>query len=132
MRIILSLLFAAVLLCGCIGEGMSQKGVLQGKVGLVFPCKKGPCDRSAAEVAKEYSIRKVIVEPKDMSRKTITLEIGPQGQYSGELEPGDYMVDIDYGGKGKSFDVPTKVSIMSNKTRTLNIDVDLGLRQGDY
>jgi hypothetical protein len=125
--------FVAILalLCGCVSESIGQHGVLQGKVNLIFPCKSGDCKVAPDQLAKEYSMRKIVVEPKDMSKTTIRLNISSDGTYQGVLEPGEYMVDIDYGGRGKSFDVPTKVSIEGNKTKTLYIDVDLGLRHED-
>jgi hypothetical protein len=119
------------ILCGCLGEDTVQRGVLTGKVELTFPCKQGPCSITPEKMAQEYALRKVLVEPKTISKPTIKLNISTNGTYTGELDTGDYMVDIDYGGRGQSFDVPVKVTIEYNKTKTLNIGIDLGLKRQD-
>ena len=51
-----------------------------------------------------------------------------QGHFSTSLPVGDYLVDVEHSAVGAVQGVPTIVKIVSNKTYTVAISIDTGIR----
>jgi hypothetical protein len=129
MERLVLVLILGMMACGCVQDD-AQRGTLDGRVSLHSLCKNPPCDTSPARMSAEYAQRKIIIDSTTPGDKTRIVNLSDDGTYRVDLVPGLYIVDIDYGGRGKSYDVPSKVRIETNKTVHLNIDVDLRLSQG--
>jgi len=117
---------------GC-QEGQQVPGRLQGTVtiGPIQPVER-PGEKPPVS-PKVFEARKVIIYNKSKAKVVETLgltQIGQsaRGSYSIQLEPGEYVVDINHIGIDSSSEVPRKVEIESGQTVTVNIDIDTGIR----
>ena len=75
-----------------------------------------------------YTARKILVFDQTRAHLLHTVDIDTQGLYSINLEPGNYLVDIQGVGIDRSADVPKVVTIHANTVTQLNINIDTGLR----
>ena len=117
-----------VLMSACLGQGSEGKGTLEGKVTIGPIC---PVEREGVPCPvppEAYAARKVIVYSADHSAVAKEVSLGENGTYETELEAGTYLVDINHEGMDRSGEVPKEISILPNKTVTLNIDIDTGIR----
>ena len=56
------------------------------------------------------------------------VDLGHDGNYIVELDPGVYMIDINRLGIDSSSDVPREVEIRSGEVVEVDIDIDTGIR----
>jgi hypothetical protein len=74
-----------------------------------------------------YESRDIII--KDMQGEVVrTADIGADGTYRVELEPGTYVVDITRGASDSSPDIPTQVTLAQGSENQLDIGIDTGIR----
>ncbi len=115
--------------CGGSGGGEPQPpGVLKGTVTIGPLCPVEPCNISPDQLAAVYAARKVIVYNSDRTAEVKEVSLDQNGGYSTELEPGQYIVDINHAGIDHSPDVPRTVTIVSGQTVTVDISIDTGIR----
>jgi len=124
--ILAAAIFGIIFIAGCVAEG--QKGTLQGHVIIGPLCPVEPCNVTQEQIENAYASRKILIY--DAGRQTILEEadIGKDGNYRIELNPGNYVVDIARAGIGGSKDLPRNIKIDAGKTITLNTDIDTGIR----
>lgn len=104
-------------------------GTLQGNVaiGPLQPVVR--VDEPTPEVPPEvYAARQIVVHAADGLAEIARVPIGPDGSYSVDLPPGDYVIDINRVGIDFSKDVPAKVHIEAGQTVTLDVAIDTGIR----
>jgi hypothetical protein len=118
-------LICMTLIVGC---GRNEPpGILSGRVTIGPLCPVEPCNVPAEKVAGTYALRTVVVyDEKDIPVQEITL--GPTGDYSVELPPGTYVVDMKKFRIDQVMGAPTTIIIESGKTKKVNIDIDTGIR----
>lgn len=123
--IVLAFITLVLLLPGCSGAGT---GTLAGSVsiGPLVPVEQeGVTYEIPCEV---YEARKVLVYKSNGSTLVETVDIDCEGNYSIELRPGSYVVDIDRTGIDFSKDLPRTVEITEGETVKLDISIDTGIR----
>ena len=122
-------LFALFLVTGC-GKINPDPGTLTGNVTIGPLCPVEPCDITQEQIDLAYSERKLLIYPAtDTSRVVKKVDVYYNKPYRVDLLPGTYIVDINnHIGMDRSGDVPAKVTIRSNVTDTLDIDIDTGIR----
>ena len=121
-----TLLILVSLLIGCFNSD-AEKGFLQGKVLIT------PTSSVGTLACSFYDIRKIMIYDKSGEDLiyTVDIECNADEQYARyrvELEPGLYMVDINYISIDYSSDVPKIVEIISGVTKRLDINIDTGIR----
>jgi hypothetical protein len=123
--ILAALLLGLVLIAGCIQR---EKGVLQGKVTIGPLCPVEPCRISPSQMEKVYEMRKILIY--DANRQSVLEEVNidKNGTYRIELNPGNYVVDINRIGIDRSTEVHGKINIEPGKTVVLDINIDTGIR----
>lgn len=125
--LVITLATACLFLAGC-AEGTSEFGQLEGKVtiGPIVPVERpGETYEIPCEV---YEARKVLVYDQNHDKLVRQVDIDCNGHYSIELEPGEYVMDINRIGIDHSSEVPATVEIVPGETVTLDIDIDTGIR----
>jgi len=125
-RFIVPLFFIAVIVAGYIAQ--QQKGILEGRVTISPLCPVEPCHISSEQLAQIYAAEKIIIYSEN--KTSVVKEFSPNsgGNYSIELNPGNYVIDIERKGIGGSGNLPADIKIESGKMVTLNIDIDTGIR----
>jgi hypothetical protein len=107
-------------------------GVLQGKV-IIGPMHPGPVrvgDQSQKIDPKVFSSLKVVISRPDSKEKSREVNINGNGDYSVELDPGKYIVDVvphKYGIHPKGQPLQ-EVVIETGKTTRFNLVIDTGIR----
>ena len=112
---------------GC-GDQTLATGFLAGSVTISPLCPVEPCNVSSNQTAEVYAARKVLVYSSNRTAVIKELALDQAGRYGTELEEGTYIVDINHVGIDSSRDVPTTIHIERNRTITLNIAIDTGIR----
>lgn len=121
------LVLFAVLAVSCSGPA-PENGTLQGNVTI------GPISPVARQGVNEtvpcsvYQARKIMVYKQNGHDLVKEISIDCSGNYTTELAPGQYIVDINHSGIDYSAQVPKDIEIQSLKTVTLDIDIDTGIR----
>ena len=125
-RIILLIVALNAMLISC-GGIRQANGVLEGKVsiGPITPVQQSTPVPTPPEV---YAARKILVYDSRQSKLLYTVSLDDNGNYRIELEPGTYVVDINYVGIDRSLEVPKTIEIEPDITVVLNISIDTGLR----
>ena len=111
----------------------SEKGLLQGDVTI------GPISPVAMSGEKPdincnvYEARRIIIyneKGNSLIQQVDIICVSEENRayYQIWLEPGIYIVDINYVGIDRSSDVPETVAIKSGTITQLNIDIDTGIR----
>lgn len=124
-------IMAGLLITSC--SGTTDNGLLQGRIniGPLSPVEHPgettpiPCD--------VYNARKIMIYDRSGTNLLKQVDIkcntsGNYGEYSVELKPGIYTVDINRIGMDSSSDVPKQVEIKPDVTVSLDIDIDTGIR----
>ncbi|VVB51763.1 Uncharacterised protein [uncultured archaeon] len=127
-------LFAALLafafVGGCLNQEVSsEKGFLEGKVTIGPICPVERPDVPCPVPPEAYEARKVLVYAADKTNLVAEVHIdNSTGMYQTQLSPGVYVVDVTHSGVGGARSLPAQVTVESNKTVILDIDVDTGIR----
>ena len=104
-------------------------GTLQGHVniGPLQPVVR--VDEPTPVVPPEaYAARQIVIYAADGQTEIARVQIGPDGNYEVALPPGTYVVDINRGGIDSSKSLPAKVQIEAGQTKTLDVEIDTGIR----
>ena len=104
-------------------------GTLQGHVniGPLQPVVR--VDEPTPVVPPEaYAARQIVIYAADGQTEIARVQIGPDGNYELALPPGTYVVDINRGGIDSSKSLPAKVQIEAGQTKTLDVEIDTGIR----
>ena len=105
-----------------------SSGSLQGTmtIGPICPVEQvgHPCNPTP----QMYAAHKVFVYTSNKSKTIATLTPDTQGHFSALLPVGDYIVDVEHSAVGAVQGVPTTIKIVSNKTYTITISIDTGIR----
>ena len=124
--ILAAAIFGIIFIAGCVAEG--QKGTLSGHVTIGPMCPVEPCNVTQEQIEAAYASRKILIYNAGGQSVLEEVGIGKNGNYSVELNPGNYVVDIPHTGVGGSADLPAEIKIEAGKTIVLNIDIDTGIR----
>lgn len=121
-------LFLVFLLAACT-PAVQEVGILEGHVTigpLVPVVQEGvPEPTPAPEV---FTARQIVVVREGDGKEVARLSIDAQGNYSGELPVGTYIVDINHLGVDTAKGFPKVVEIVSNLVIRLDVDIDTGIR----
>ena len=121
----------ALLLASCKNSNDSTQepqGIIEGTVTIGPFC---PVEREDVECKvppEAYAARKILIYDQDGTRLLKELNIGPDGNFTGRLDPGWYVVDITRAGIDSSPDVPAYVRIRPSATSFMDISIDTGIR----
>ncbi|MFA5814324.1 MAG: hypothetical protein WC865_01710 [Bacteroidales bacterium] len=130
---IFGLAFLAVLffISGCDKQTANAAGVLEGviSIGPICPVEKIPPDPDCLPTAETYKAYPVSVWTSNGSRKIAQINPALDGSFRTELAPGNYMVllEKEQNNIGSS-NLPVVLSIISEDTTFLNINIDTGIR----
>jgi hypothetical protein len=136
MKTICCTILAVILLAGC-GPGSSPRilpaapdGILHGKVtvGPLQPVERAgvPSPTPPPEV---FTSRSINIFQSDGKTLVANAHFSPDGTYRVNLPPGTYIIDIPHnGGLGSAKGLPKTITIDSNQTVELDIDIDTGIR----
>lgn len=121
-------LFLVFLLAACT-PAVQEVGILEGHVTigpLVPVVQEGvPEPTPAPEV---FTARQIVVVRERDGKEVVRLSIDGQGNYSGELPAGTYIVDINHLGVDTAKGFPKVVEIVPNQVIRLDVDIDTGIR----
>ena len=132
MSAIFMLAILLVLANGCTGKA-ELPGTLEGTVsiGPIRPVERpGENPSVSPEV---FEARKIMIYDEGGDKLIVAVDIiqigqSAEGQYSIQLKPGNYVVDINRAGIDHSAEVPRAVEIKTGQTVTLDISIDTGIR----
>jgi hypothetical protein len=125
-------LLAALSLAGC-KSLPAQYGTLEGKVsiGPLCPVERNPPDPSCLPTADTYAARPIEVFTPGYKAMVAKLSpVPPDGAYTLNLPAGNYIVDLKIrnpSGIG-SANLPADITLSPDKTTTLDITIDTGIR----
>ncbi len=104
-------------------------GTLQGHVsiGPLSPVERvgAPTPTVPPEV---YAARQIVVYYSDGKKVVTRISLDAQGNYRVTLAPGTYVVDMARTGIDRAKGLPATVTVESEKTTTLDITIDTGIR----
>jgi hypothetical protein len=119
------------LMSGCDNKKNLDPGFLQGiiSIGPICPVERIPPDPACLPTAETYKAYPVEVFTSDGKTKILQLMPSLDGAYNVQLPPGHYLVNrsspqINIGGSN----LPVEISITSQETTMLNINIDTGIR----
>ena len=116
---------------GCNKLFTRDAGFLEGKIsiGPICPVEKDPPDPACLPTAETYKAYPVGVWTSGGRRKVAVLDPSPDGTYRSELDEGSYLIVLerDRSGIGAS-NLPVEVTVISESTTILNIEIDTGIR----
>jgi len=131
--ITLSILLALMATGTSCQNGQQATGTLQGAVtiGPIWPVER-PGENPPAP-PQVFEARKVVIYNKLGTKIVKTIDLSQIGQsstanYSTQLKPGKYVVDISHIGIDRSSEVPTRIEIKPDQTVVVDIEIDTGIR----
>ena len=132
LKNIYRLLFLTTLVftAGCDSETIQENGILEGtiSIGPICPVEKIPPDPACLPTAETYKAYPIYVCTPDGSKKITLIIPAPDGSFSTELVPGDYLIILDKKNGIGSSNLPQTVTIKPLETTTISIDIDTGIR----
>ena len=132
-NMIFSILFLTGLLfiSACDKQITRETGFLEGKIsiGPICPVERDPPDPGCLPTAETYKAYPVSVWTSNGRRKIAPINPALDGSFITELTPGNYLVILENGqNKIGSSTLPVGISIISEETTSLNINIDTGIR----
>ncbi len=124
------LLSGLIFIAGCEKKSYNDTGFLEGKIsiGPLCPVERIPPDPNCLPTAETYKAYPVSVWSSDGRREIARLNPALDGTYDLKLLPGNYLVMlVKNQGPGGS-NLPVDISINTNDTTILNINIDTGIR----
>ena len=111
-----------------VGGKYTTNGTLTGSVSVGPVCPVGTPGYPCTPTPEMYAAAKVFVYK--MDKKTLVQTITPDkdGNFSIQLAPGSYFIDMIKQTMGGTTGVPTTITILPGGTVTLFLTVDTGLR----
>jgi hypothetical protein len=109
------------------GKNGFLKGVIT--IGPICPVQRIPPDPACLPTAETYKSYPVVVRTADGEKKVVQINPELNGSFSVELSDGNYLVVLENNqNRIGSSNLPAKVSVISEDTTFLNIDIDTGIR----
>jgi hypothetical protein len=109
------------------GKNGFLKGVIT--IGPLCPVQRIPPDPACLPTEETYKSYPVVVRTADGANKVVQINPELNGSFSVELSAGNYVVALENNqNRIGSSNLPAKVSIISEDTTFLNIDIDTGIR----
>ena len=126
--VLIALWVAAIILTAC-ARAPQETGILEGHVtiGPLSPVVRVDEPEPTPNPAV-YAERAVVVYKVDGKTEVVRLDIDVEGNYQTELPAGTYVVDINHAGIDRAADLPKEITITSQQTTRLDIDIDTGIR----
>lgn len=129
--LILSLFFISAASCEKNNE-KTNTGILEGtiKIGPICPGETNPPDQACKPTEETFKAWQINVWSADKKTKISQLNPNIDGYYNIELPDGVYILDLENQNPtalGKS-GFPTKVTVYAERTVTLDINIDTGIR----
>ena len=109
---------------------IAGNGVLKGKIsiGPLCPVERIPPDPKCQATPEMYAARKIFVYQTDKITLVTTITPDNRGQFSLSLPAGTYYLNMASQTIGNISGLPATVQIENNKTISLEINVDTGIR----
>ncbi len=128
--IIVTIIFLIVVSGSKAPESIVGKGFLEGKVtiGPLCPVERFPPDPACQPTEKTYEAWPIAIWTESKIFKVAEISPNLDGTYIVELSPGTYIVDLENPQHFGARNLPATITIQSDKTTTLNIDIDTGIR----
>jgi len=128
--VVLTFLSGPILIPECDKVTNEDMGNLEGKIsiGPICPVESVPPDPKCQPTAETYKAYPVAVWTADGSRRISQLNPSIEGFYSTTLNPGKYEVILEIRNSIGGSNLPVEVNISPDKTTTLNIEIDTGIR----
>jgi hypothetical protein len=132
-KLIVSSAFLVCLSCisGCDKQNIQEAGYLEGKIsiGPLCPVETDPPEPGCLPTAETYKAYPVSVWTSNDRRKIAQINPALDGSYRIELSPGNYLIKLEREQYtiGRS-NLPSEVSIITQKETILDIDIDTGIR----
>lgn len=127
-NLLLSGIFFVLFVAACT-SGPQEVGILEGHVTigpLVPVVQEGvPEPTPAPEV---YAARQIVVLQERDSKEVARFKIDAEGNYSGELPEGTYVVDINHLGIDFAKGFPKIIDIVAHQVTHVDVDIDTGIR----
>jgi hypothetical protein len=133
-RLIVLFIALMIALSACQSQGgvlpeLVQPGKLQGHVsiGPVTPVER--VGVSTPTVSPEvYAARQIVIYKQDGKTEITRPKLDASGNYTVTLAPGVYVVGMLRNGLDRATGLPATITIESNKTITVDVAVDTGIR----
>ena len=125
--IITGLLFTS----GCDKKANYDTGFLKGiiSIGPICPVVTYPPVSDCMPTAETYKAFPVSIWTSDGKRKIAQIDPALDGSFTKELNPGNYLIVLEKEQNTiGSSNLPLEVSVISNDSTFLNIDIDTGIR----
>ena len=116
---------------GCDKQGNQVPGFLEGKIsiGPICPVERIPPDPGCLPTAETYIAYPVSIWTSNGKIKVAQIYPSLDGTFNIELAPGDYHVVLENSqNRIGSSNLPADISVVSENTTTLNINIDTGIR----
>jgi hypothetical protein len=124
-------LILGVVIINNFAQAQVEQGFLEGKV-TIGPICSVEIEEVPCEIPPEvYEERKIVIYTQDKESMLAVVNIDGDGNYRAALDPGIYVVDINYTGADFSKDVPREIEIKPGETVRLDISIDTGVRGGE-
>ena len=127
----IAILAGLLFISGCDKQVTREAGVLEGviSIGPICPVERDPPDPGCQPTAETYKAYPVGVWTSNGRRKIAQINPALDGSFRTELAPGNYLVIFENGqNKIGSSNLPVGISILSEDTTLLNINIDTGIR----
>ena len=127
----IAILAGLLFISGCDKQVNREAGVLEGviSIGPICPVERDPPDPGCQPTAETYKAYPVGVWTSNGRRKIAQINPSLDGSFRTELAPGNYLVILENGqNKIGSSNLPVGISIISEDTILLNINIDTGIR----
>lgn len=127
----IAFLTGLLFILSCDKQSDKLPGFLEGKIsiGPICPVEKIPPDPDCLPTAETYKSYPVSVWTANGEKKILQLSPSLDGMFKCELTAGTYLVIVEKMGSSiGSVNLPAEITINSDQTTTLNIDIDTGIR----
>ncbi len=106
-----------------------EHGTLRGQVTVGPLCPVEHTGTTCTDPVSANRSREVIVYAATVLKKEVArTNLSPFGEYTLQLPPGEYTVDMGYVGVDSSKDLPHQVTIKPGETTEFNFSIDTGVR----
>ena len=121
---------ALILLSACsILENQQVPAVLKGRVSVGPLTPVVHPDSTPEPVPPEvYTTRALLIYKPNGKTLVKRVQFNPDGTYTVELKPGNYLLDLPKEGIEHSSQLPQTISLEAGETRIFDFDIDTGIR----
>ena len=129
--VVIIILTGSIFFSGCDKKKNFEKGFLEGtiSIGPICPVEKIPPAPACLPTAETYKAYPVYVFTADGKNKILQLQPSPEGIFSSELPPCNYLIVLE---KAQitigASNLPAEVSITSQDKTLFDINIDTGIR----